>query len=260
MRTLARIASQGAQAGRPLPRTLAALDRLDVQFFESEVSVIAGQPGTGKSALALTLARLMDVPTLYISADSSDGTQMHRALSMATGLTQKEVAEQAAADHQWAADILRNLNIKWSFASTPSINDISEEALVYYEIYGEFPKLVIVDSLYDITEGDSDNPWTDLLKTLKNLKQRANEMEACVLVLHHTSEQLKHEGCPPLSALQGKPGAVPALVLTLHNDPATSILSVACVKNRHGNASREGTSPEYTYFDAQRMAITDVGA
>jgi ABC-type cobalamin/Fe3+-siderophores transport system ATPase subunit len=90
MRTLARIASQGAQAGRPLPRTLAALDRLDVRFYESEVSVIAGQPGTGKSALALTLARLMDVPTLYISADSSDGTQMHRALSMATGLTQKQ--------------------------------------------------------------------------------------------------------------------------------------------------------------------------
>jgi energy-coupling factor transporter ATP-binding protein EcfA2 len=260
MRTLARIAAQGHQSGKALPRTLAALDRLDVSIRESEITVIAGNPGSGKSALALTIARMMGVPTFYYSPDSSDGTQMMRALSMATGLTQKEVERHAADDPQWAADTLRGLDIWWSFASGPSLNDIADDALAYYELNGDFPKLFIVDSLYDVDDGsEGESAWFGLLNTLKDLKKRAKETGAAFIVLHHTSEQAKYEVCPPRSALQGKPAAVPETILTLANDPSSGILSIACVKNRHGEAHEDGTRPEYVFFDAQRMAITDVG-
>lgn len=266
MRTLARIAKQGTVTGKALPRTLRALDRLEARFRTGEVSVIAGPPGAGKTALALHIAIAMGIPTLYISADSGDSTQMIRALAMLTGLTQKEAEDQAAADPDWAADLLKHLNIWWGgdelgFDAAPSMGTIASEVRAFTMVMGRPPELIIVDSLYNVEDGDeSGSMWAGLMQTVSNLKRYAAEAEAAVVVLHHTNEgkELGDGEAPALSALQGKVGPLPALVLTLANDPAQGLLRIAAVKNRHGIADRSGLTPELVRFDPVRMGIRDL--
>lgn len=267
MRTLARIAKQGTTTGKALPRTLRALDRLEARFRTGEVSVIAGPPGAGKTALALHVAISMGVSTLYISADSGDSTQMVRAIAMLTGVTQKEAEDQAAANPEWAADLLRHLNIWWGgdengFDAAPSMATIAAEVRAFTMVMGAPPELIIVDSLYNVDDGEdgSGSMWAGLMKTVSNLKRYAAESEAAVVVLHHTNEgkDLAEGEAPSLNALQGKVGPLPALVLTLANDPANGLLRIASVKNRHGFADRSGLNPELVRFDPVRMGIRDL--
>lgn len=259
MKTLARVATSPRSAAPSIPSPFRSFETNGVALRAGEVSVIAGQPGAGKSALALAVALNSGARTLYVSADSSDNTQLNRALSALTGYTQGVAEDEAARDPDWAADKLQSLNIAWSFDSSPTIETIAQEIRAYTEVMGEPPALIIIDSLYDIGDG-LENPWAGLLDSIRQLKRIAQQADAAVLVLHHTSEQKEYANdgkCPSLSSLQGKIGPLPALVLTLKNIEEQRALAVAVVKNRHGQANRDGHATFTLRFDPARMQITE---
>lgn len=65
----------------------------------------------------------------------------------------------------------------------------------------------------------------------------ARKTEACVMVLHHVSEQSEYGSTtkpPARRAIHGKVSQLPALILTLGYDPNQALLAVAAVKNRFG--------------------------
>ncbi len=199
--------------------------------------MVAAAPNAGKSMFALIYAIKADVPTLFFSADTDTTTVMMRAAAHLSGHSQVLVESNLASDTHYYNHHLPKLgNIKWVFDSSPSIDDLELEIRAYVELYGVAPELIIIDNLMNVVS-ETDNEWAGLRAIMMELHDMARKTEACVLVLHHVSEQSEYGSPmmpPPRRAIHGKVSQLPSLMLTLGYDPTQGLLRVASVKNRFG--------------------------
>lgn len=255
MQSLARLVTKPNIGGEPLPPVFKSLAKYDVVLRRGEMTIIAGQPGGGKTALALAFARKLGLPVLYLCPDSSATTILVRLVSAETGKSRAEVETAMEVDPDWAQHVLRRFDhIRWSFSGTLTLEDIDMELSAFIECYGQAPAMIVVDNLIDISDGDGDE-FAALRATTRSLKQLARAVDACVLVLHHTSEAVEARPCPPRKSIHGKVAQLPALILTVAVQPG-SIL-VAPVKNRHGYADASGQTAYWLKFNASTMQVED---
>jgi len=68
-----------------LPDLFPVLQNEGIRFRRGQLTMIAGAPNAGKSLLALHFAVHMQVPTLYISADTDAYTTAIRSAAMICG-------------------------------------------------------------------------------------------------------------------------------------------------------------------------------
>ena len=248
---------QGDTGGQPLPSVWPGLTALGGDIRSAELTVIAGQPGSGKSTFALATAVRLGVPTLYFCADTAAWTMGVRLASMITGETQEAVEERMMRDPSWGSDVLGSArHIRWCFDGAPTLEDIDLEVAAYEEIHGQAPVLIVIDNLVDVADGEDE--WASIRRTLKELKFLARDTGAAVVVLHHASEAVAvAENCaPPRSAILGKDSRLPALVLTIA--AYDTFLAIASVKNRYGKADPSGRSCVWLGFDGARMNIFEL--
>jgi replicative DNA helicase len=232
----------------PLPDVWVGLAKEQIKFRRGQVCMVAAAPNAGKSMFALIYAMKAKVPTLFFSADTDTTTVMMRAAAQASGHSQVNVELNLSHDkHYYDKQFDKLSHIKWVFDSSPSLDDIELEIKAYVELYGIAPELIIIDNLMNVA-AETDNEWAGLRAIMMELHDMARKTEACVLVLHHVSEQTEHgppSKPPARRAIHGKVSQLPALILTLGYDPANAMLSVAAVKNRFGphtaDASRFAT-------------------
>lgn len=258
MRTLARAVGGKDIGGEPLPSVFRTFDRENIVIRRSEVSMIAGTPGAGKSTLALAIALRTKVPTLYISADTNAHTMAMRLLSMITGKPQSE-AETMLNDNVEDTRKVINENsghIFWSFESAPSLADLDQEVLAFEELWGCAPTLIVVDNLMDIAS-DGGEEFAGMRSTVKELKYLARDTNAAVLVLHHTKESYVGNPCQPRSSLQGMVAQLPALICTVGSN-APGYIAVAPVKNRYGKADPSGDTAHWLTFNPEVMNVSDI--
>lgn len=248
-------------SGQELPDPYPALaqSKYQVHFYPGQFCMLAGSPGAGKTMLALDMAIRMGVPTLYISADSDDITMRIRAASMLTGHDQRDVRRVAKAG--LFADIygpvLEKLDIRFVFdPSEPSMVDITHALEAYLEINGRYPALVVVDNICNVDTG-TDNEWQGIKLAAKDFHYLSRKTKACVLVLHHTSEQDPRwiSYAPPRSAIQGKISQLQSLILTVGSDG--SEMYIAVVKNRFGDRDPAAVDPFRFIVDFGRGQIWD---
>jgi hypothetical protein len=91
----------------------------------------------------------------------------------------------------------------------------------------------------------------------------ARKTEACVMVLHHVSEQSEYGKTtlpPARRAIHGKVSQLPALILTLGFDPLNNILKVAAVKNRFGPHTADGSDYTGLFVNYGVCQISDADA
>jgi len=233
----------------PLPdvwRSLVSGD-VNVKFRRGQVCMVAAAPNAGKSMFALVYAIKAKVPTLFFSADTDTTTVTIRAAAHLSGHAQVTVEKNLENDPSYYREHLGDMeNLQWVFDSSPSLDDIEMEIKAYIELYGIAPELIIIDNLMNVA-AETDNEWAGLRAIMMELHDMARKTEACVLVLHHVSEQSEYGSPsmpPPRRAIHGKVGQLPAVILTLGYDPSQGMLRVAPVKNRFG--------PHYA--DASRWA------
>ena len=221
----------------PLPDVWAGLAAKEIKFRRGQVCMVAAAPNAGKSMFALVYAIKADVPTLFFSADTDTTTVMMRAAAHVSGHSQISVENNLANDSHYYDSRFEKLgHIKWVFDSSPSIDDLELEIRAYVELYGQAPELIVIDNLMNVT-AETDNEWAGLRAIMMELHDMARKTEACVLVLHHVSEQSEYgspTNPPHRRAIHGKVSQLPALILTLGYDPSQGTLKVAAVKNRFG--------------------------
>jgi len=221
----------------PLPDVWDGLAAKQIKFRRGQVCMVAAAPNAGKSMFALIYAIKAKVPTLFFSADTDTTTVMMRAASHTSGHSQVTVENNLAGDSKHYNHHFQKIDhIKWVFDSSPSIDDLELEIRAYVELYGEAPELIIIDNLMNVS-AETDNEWSGLRAIMMELHDMARKTEACVMVLHHVSEQSEYGSPskpPARRAIHGKVSQLPALILTLGYDPNQATLAVAAVKNRFG--------------------------
>ena len=248
----------------PLPDVWKSLNSTDVnvKFRRGQVCMVAAAPNAGKSMFALVYAIKANIPTLFFSADTDTATVMIRTAAHLSGHTQVTVETNLQKNPRHYQDFLAGMqNIQWVFDSSPSLDDIEMEIKAYIELYGIAPELIVIDNLMNVA-AETDNEWAGLRAIMMELHDMARKTEACVLVLHHVSEQSEYGSPtmpPPRRAIHGKVSQLPAVILTLGYDPSQGMLRVAAVKNRFGphyaDASRWATL--FTNFGACQIGDSD---
>jgi len=221
----------------PLPDVWTGLAAKQIKFRRGQVCMVAAAPNAGKSMFALIYAIKAKVPTMFFSADTDTTTVMMRVAAHTSGHSQGTVEANLATDsHYYDHHFGKIDHIKWVFDSSPTIDDLELEIRAYVELYGEAPELIIIDNLMNVA-AETDNEWSGLRAIMMELHDMARKTEACVLVLHHVSEQSEYGSPsrpPARRAIHGKVSQLPALILTLGYDPGQATLAVAAVKNRFG--------------------------
>jgi predicted ATP-dependent serine protease len=244
----------------PLPDVWKCLAAKQIKFRRGQVCMVAAAPNAGKSMFALIYAMKAQVPTLFFSADTDTTTVMMRAAAQSSGHTQVSVEANLSADsHHYDSHFGKFSHIKWVFDSSPSLDDIELEIKAYVELYGEAPELIVIDNLMNVSS-ETDNEWAGLRAIMMELHDMARKTEACVLVLHHVSEQSEYgnpTNPPARRAIHGKVSQLPALILTLGYDPGQALLRVAAVKNRFGPHTADASDWATLYVNYAACQIGD---
>ena len=227
----------------PLPDVWADLAKKQIKFRRGQVCMVAAAPNAGKSMFALIYAIKANVPTLFFSADTDTATVMMRAASHLSGHEQLLVENNLSSNRHYYDKYLSEMdNIQFVFDSSPSLDDIELEIKAYVELFGIPPELIVVDNLMNVVS-ESDNEWAGLRAIMVEFHDMSRKTEACVLVLHHVSEQSEYGKTtepPARRSIHGKVSQLPALIITLGFDPHDKVLKIAAVKNRFGPHTADG--------------------
>lgn len=244
----------------PLPDVWDALKHKQINFRRGQVCMVAAAPNAGKSMFALVYAMKAKVPTLFFSADTDTTTVMMRAAAHLTGHNQVLVEQNLSGDtHYYDKYFEKFTHIKWVFDSSPSLDDIELEIRAYVELFGEAPQLIVIDNLMNVA-AETDNEWAGLRAIMMELHDMARKTEACVLVLHHVSEQSEYGSATEPSArraIHGKVSQLPALILTMGYNPSSGELKIAPVKNRFGPHAADGKDWAMLYVNYGSCQISD---
>ena len=251
-------------AGDPLPTVWETLELKGTRFLRGQLALVCAGPGVGKSALVLNYALKARVPTLYLSADSDAFTQLSRSLSVLTGWPMERTTRMVrAGDLGDATDEFKDIPIRFNYAASPNLTQISDTMRSYEEVYGDYPALVVIDNVTNVrTGGDNDDdPFSGLEALMDELHTMARFTGSCVIGLHHVTGPYNDAATPiPLSGVKGQIARVPEMVLTLHKQPeefGPDLLCVSTVKNRAGKADPSGSDYVELEFNGDTMRITD---
>lgn len=262
MQRLDRAVKRTEHSGESIPIPFQSWAASGISFLRGDLGMVAGPPGIGKSTVALNIAVFSGLPTLYFSADSSLATQSLRIVSMVSQVPMQSIKDRldregnAVWDDEWVADALsRGSNIVWNFEAQPTLKTIDEEIEIFTMINGEPPALIVIDNAADIAF-DSGDEFGSLRALTKELKLTARTINAAVVVLHHTSESISSEPCPPLFALHGKVAQTPATIVTL-GVPQEGFMACAAVKNRNGKGDRTGRTAVYLQYEPETSTLRD---
>lgn len=249
----------------PLPDVWKDLAKKQIKFRRGQVCMVAAAPNAGKSMFALIYAVKAKVPTLFFSADTDTPTVMMRAASHLSGHSQLLVEANLNNSRHYYDKYLSDMeNIQFVFDSSPSLDDIELEVKAYVELYGIPPELIVIDNLMNVV-AESDNEWAGLRAIMVEFHDMARKTEACVMVLHHVSEQTEYGKTsepPARRAIHGKVSQLPALILTLNYNygPHNSELQVAVVKNRFGPHMADGSDFVSLFVNYGVCQISDADA
>jgi len=251
MKTVSLALKSIGDEGQPLPAVFRGLHQLGAEIRRGQVTLIAAASGGGKSTLATYLSLSMNygngskVPTLYFSADSDRMTFGKR---VAASVLRSYSAEAERLITERNQEFLNKLDEEtrhmWvSFDEAPTPVDIDTEVNSFALVYGQFPHLIVVDNLMDVSIGDTTKTGHDLVVDF--CRRLARRTQSAVIVLCHVTGIDRDGGyysdgkVPiPKSGLMNKIDKSARLILTLFQ-PQPGVMEVCVVKNTGGRADSQ---------------------
>ncbi len=203
---------------------------------------------------------------MIFSADSDAFTQMTRSISMLTDIPLSQSTEMVLQESipDDIEELMNGVPLRIDYESSPSPDDIEEILEAYWELFGEYPTLIVIDNITNVSGvgSEEDNYSTGLEGLMDYLHAMARETAACVIGLHHVLGEYNNGDKPiPLNGVKGQIGRVPEMILTLHKrklDDETMILCISKVKIRGGQPDPTGMTWAELEFIGSRMSFKDV--
>ena len=179
-----------------------ALDSLTQGFQKSDLIILAGRPGMGKTAFSLNITlnaiRQSKLPILFFSLEMSKEQIIYRLLSMETNINQIRMKNGKLSQPDWikltkAINILSKLPLFLDDTVDLSINDIRSKIKT---ILFEQKKigLVIIDylQLMQISQTKVENRAQELSQITRLLKTLAREFNIPIIALSQLSRNVEN--------------------------------------------------------------------
>lgn len=220
----------------------------------STLNGLLGQPGAGKTSAAVQILRatsLSGVPSIFFSMDMGLPIVYGKLLQRETGKSLKEVMQGIKTEDQKIMDLVPKINdeyknVSFCFQSAVSVADMKRQIKERQDITGCQIKLVVIDYLECIA-----GPYAEATANTgfiaNQLKDLANSMNVCVLLLLQTQKHSTPDISDPLLTMKGVKGSSIieqscSTITTLwregyspENVANDKYMSFAVVKNRFGS-------------------------
>jgi len=194
-----------------IPTNLRDLDKLLGGMQRSDLLILAGRPGMGKTSLALSIAlqaaRKWDKHIAIFSLEMSDEQLVQRLLSGETGIDSQRLRLGHIQEHEWsvlvqATTLLANTSIFLDDTPAISVMDLRAKARRLEAEHGL--DLIIVDYLQLMRGTRSENRQQEISYISRSLKELARELRLPVLALSQLSRAVesRHDKRPMLSDLR----------------------------------------------------------
>jgi hypothetical protein len=207
----------------------------------STLNGLLGQPGAGKTTMAMNYLKYsskMGIPSAFFSLDMGQPIVTAKIIQQKTGYDFTDSLDFVKNQPE-EARILANAimkedysNVNFTFKTGLTANDMKDMIRQQESVIGKKVKLVIVDYLECISGpyGDATANTGFIANVLKDI---ANELEVCILLLLQTQKHSTPEVSDPLLSLKGVKGS------SIIEQSCTSILTLW----------REGYHPRYVEND-----------
>jgi hypothetical protein len=250
--SLAQAAKRRGAAGVPLPTVYRALEARTIRIYRSQLTLVIGQGGSGKSLLTANLLAKMKVPSLAILLDQDQLTASARMVATVTGDPFLRIKDHIDDyDHVLWGDLG---HIQAAFKAE-GMGDIRLQLDAYMQRYGEPPHVLLLDNLGNMASGFEDE-WSILRGLTLDLDELAREYEMAVIGCAHTSDWDRYDP-PPRKMLLGKTSQYPRLIISVGFNPLTGEYKLAAVKNSSGEADLNAVSPLVFSCDPVTMQVME---
>ncbi len=269
MQTIALALKMSEDVGTALPDVFPGLGKMGVKLRRGQLSLVAGGPGTGKSALAAFMAinsgygeyNEVGVPTLYFSADTDKRTLGNRVAASVTHHTVDEAEDLILQGNRSIMKMLDDAtgHIWFEWDNGPNLDDIEDAIEAFAHVNGDWPHLIIIDNLKNIWIDTSGEGGEHIRydRVLDYLHELAGLTNAHIMVLHHVTGYYENGDEPiPLSGILGKVSKPFRLIITLHR-PADGQIGLSIVKNSSGKMDPRGGLNHYLGIDLERQQFFD---
>lgn len=262
------------QDGEPVGITtgIESLDRLTGGFQQSDLIILAGRPGLGKTSLALNFvenAALKFRKTCAVfSLEMTEMQLVQRLISMNTEidgnrlrrgrLTQPEFTSISAASSR-----LQAAPVYLDGPSRLTTTDILARARRLQAEHGL--DLLVIDYLQLIEGGDTRNRVQEVAEITRSLKAIARELDVPVIALSQLSRQIESRGTEPMLSDLRDSGSIEQdadLVMFLwqkdKEDREQGLVRLKVAKHRNGPTGELALSfqSEYTRFRESSSTLT----
>lgn len=170
------------------------IDRATGGFQASDVVVVAGRPGMGKTAFALTVANRCPKPVLFFSMEMSEQQLVARLLSGASSVSYVDVRAGSLDQTQFDAlhDAAEKLRGKPFYVDeTPAISIPQMRARARRHKRQHGLGLIVVDYLQLMAGGKAENRVQEVSAITRGLKALAKELNVCVIALSQLSRAVE---------------------------------------------------------------------
>jgi replicative DNA helicase len=269
-RYIAQIEERGDAAQAGVPTGLKTLDAKTGGLQPSDLILVAGRPGMGKTSLALCFiehAALREGKTCAIfSLEMSELQLVQRLISMNAEIDGNRIRRgrlslpelQAISD---ASARLQQAQIYVEESSRLTVTDILAKSRRLQAERGKLD-LIVIDYLQLIEGiGDDDNRVQEVAKISRALKAIARELEVPVVAVSQLSRQIETRGTEPMLSDLRESGALEAdadLVMFLWQkdlqDRKDGVMRLKLAKHRNGP-----TADIDLHFEAELTRFRDLG-
>ena len=172
--------------------------KLGITSFDKEVRVttstlvmLLAPPATGKTSITfgiLNATSKHNIKSMFFSLDMAAPQVYQRLAQRHTALHSDKIFEAYKNNDTSIINRISDTlseeykNVKFCFKGAMSIETIRENILKQKEVQGEFPKLVVIDYLENITTSFSDSSASKAFAA-RSLKDMANEFGICIFLL-----------------------------------------------------------------------------
>lgn len=239
-----------------VPTGFTMLDRLLGGMQKSDLIILAGRPGMGKSSLALSMAqnaaRRYRANVAVFSLEMSNEQLVQRLLSMETGIDSHRLRLGDLQEEEWpilleAAEMLANTGIYLDDTPAASVTEIRTKARRLYADQGL--DMILIDYMQLMSGqsgGRNENRQQEISYISRSLKSLARELNVPVIALSQLSRAVesRQDKRPMLSDLR-ESGSIEQdadVVLFIYREDyyiedtdRANIADVLVAKHRHGS-------------------------